>query len=181
MTFKSYFFIFLLLIIISACSPVRVSKTKAAEGFNLTDYQTFNFFRQDPAAGNIPEHYQDEMDLIKAEIASHMKKNGLSLSSEPDLQINIGAVAEDKATTRETNIRDAPRYMGQRRYSWEREEIVVEEYTLGTVTVEIVGKEANQLLWKGVAKGVIPDDPEKLRKTIEEGVEKLFAKIPKEG
>lgn len=170
-----------LLLLFYSCSPVRVSNTKASEDFSLAKHQTFNFLGEGTEKGSIPAQYQDEMDLIKAEIAFRLEQKGLKLSQEPDLLINIGAVAEDKAVTRETNFRDAPRYIGQRRYSWKSEEIVVEEYKMGTITVEIVDRETNRLVWRGVAKGVIPEDQEKLRKNIQEGVEKLISKIPDEG
>ena len=170
---------FSFLLCLSGCSSVRVVETKAEEGFQLSDYKTFNFYQPKEEADGVLQQYEEELEMIKAAIASRLEEKGLSRSQDPELLLNIGAVVEEKTQTRETNIRDAPRYIGQRRYTWQREEIVVQEYKLGTVTVEFVDKDENMLVWRGVARGVVPEDQEELQENIEEGVEKLFQKIPK--
>lgn len=175
---KKIIFSALFLLLFFSCSSVRVLETKAEEGFNLSDYQTFDFYTPASEGDQVLQEYQREMDLLKEEISQALENMGLSRSTDPDLLVNIGAVVEEKADTRQTNIREAPRYIGQRRYSWKSEEIVVRTYKMGTVTIDLVDPAENELVWRGVAEGVVPEDEEKLRNTIEKGIQKLFSELP---
>lgn len=167
-----------LILAFSACSYVKVLETKADEDFNLAEYDTFNFYDSPEAGKTLSAEYQQELDMLKEEIARQLEARGLSQSPSPDLLVNIGAVVEEKVQTRKTDIREAPIYIGQRRYTWESKEVETGRYQLGTVNVHLVDREENKLLWKGVAESVLPKKQEKLRKNIEEGVSALFETIP---
>jgi hypothetical protein len=54
------------------------------------------------------------IQLLKAAIDKEMQDRGFSKSENPEMWMNIGIVIEDKVQTRQTNIRDAPLYIGQR-------------------------------------------------------------------
>lgn len=175
---KNRLYFFLLLLIMASCSPVRVVETEAENNFSLSNYQTFGFLSREEGERSLLNVYRNEMTIIQEEVAAELESRGLRQSTAPDLWVNIGTVVEEKETTRETNIRDAPRYIGQRRYAWKSEELVVNRYQLGTVTVELVDGNQNNLLWRGVAEGVVPEKAAKLRKNIAKGAEKLFDQIP---
>lgn len=164
----------------SCRSPINIVETEAESGFSLGQYQTYNFYDEveggDPA--EVMPQYLEEMNLIKAEIAQQLEQRGLSRSPQPDLLVNIGAVVEEKVQTRETNIRDAPIYIGQRRYHWQVEEREVSRYQQGTVSLHLIDRDENRLMWRGVAEGVIPKDREKRLNRIETGVKELFDKVP---
>lgn len=175
--------VFLLMMLIGyACAPgVRVVDTEAEADFNLADYETYNFYDSVGGIGTTTEvspQYLEEMNIIKYEIASQLERRGLGLSSEPELLVNIGAVIEERVQTRRTDIREAPLYIGQRRYHWQSEEVPVSRYQQGTVSVHLVDRLENRLLWRGVAEGVIPENRERLRDNIERGVEELFQRVP---
>lgn len=168
----------LLALAFSACSSVQVLETKADEDFNLAQYSTFNFYGSQTGSEPLSVEYQEELEMVKKEISEQLAARGLSKSPRPDLLVNIGAVVEEKVQTRKTDIREAPMYIGQRRYFWESKEVETGRYKLGTVTVHLVDREENKLLWKGVAEGVIPEKQEKLRENIEKGISELFEKVP---
>lgn len=175
--------VFLLMMLIGyACAPaVRIVDTEAEADFNLADYETYNFYDSVGGIGTTTEvspQYLEEMNIIKYEIASQLERRGLRLSSEPELLVNIGAVVEERVQTRQTNIRDAPVYIGQRRYHWQAEEVPVGRYRQGTVSVHLIDRLENRLVWRGVAEGVIPENRERLRDNIERGVEELFQRVP---
>lgn len=174
--------VFLLMILIGyACAPgVRVVDTDAEGDFNLAAYQTYNFYDSVAGTGEVraSPQFLEEMNIIKYEIASHLERRGLRLSAEPELLVNIGAVVEEKVQTRQTDIREAPIYIGQRRYSWRSEEVPVSRYRKGTVSVHLVDRLENRLMWRGIAEGVIPENRERLRNNIENGVEELFKRVP---
>lgn len=174
--------VFLLIMLIGyACTPaIRIVETETEGDFNLADYETYNFYDSIAGTGEVraSPQFLEEMNIIKYEIASQLERRGLSLSEEPELLVNIGAVVEEKVQTRETNIRDAPIYIGQRRYHWQSEEVPVNRYQKGTVSVHLVDRLENRLMWRGVAEGVIPENRERLRDNIEQGVIELFQRVP---
>ena len=169
--------IILPLLICLSCSGVRVLNTEADPGFQLSKYKTFDFF-QIVGAGDTSSYFEENVKLLKESIAQKLQAKGLTQSSsQPDLQVNIGAMVEEKVQTRETTLRDAPRYMGQRNYTWKSEEVEVGRYREGTVTVHLVDPSTKKLMWKGAVAGVIPNKQKNVPATIEEGMKALFAKL----
>jgi hypothetical protein len=163
-----------------ACSTVKIVNTEPADNFSLFNYRTFNFYDVEAEGSALSADYSQRVDILKNEISKQLQKRGLRQSaSQPDLLVNLGIVVEEKVQTRQTDLRtDAPRYIGQRRYSWKSEKVEVGRYKEGTVTVHLVDRAQNKMVWRGVAAGVIPAKTKKLEKTIAEGAEELFARIP---
>src|SRR5688572_13466516 len=118
-------FFALLAIACLSCSSVRVLEKDPEVGFKLADYKTFDFFEVE-ASGDTTGSFSRNVNLLKEAIVRHLQSEGLKKStSDHDLLINLGIVVEEKIQTRETDFRDAPRYMGQRRYTWKSENVEV--------------------------------------------------------
>ena len=100
------------------------------------------------------------------------------VSENPDLIINLGINITKEEQTMETDIRDAPRYIGQRNYHWESEEIVIRRYTEGTVTLDLVDATENEMIWQAVSTGTLEKKREKNKKKIVRAAQKLFKKYP---
>jgi len=174
---KNLSIIFVALIAFS-CSGVRVLNSESNQGFKLSNFKTFDFYELDASGDTVAANFSTNAELLKSEIEKQLVLKGLTRSTaEPDLRINIGVVVQEKIQTRETTIREAPRYMGQRNYSWKAEEVEVGRYKEGTVTVHLVDPNDKKLLWKGAVEGVLPAQQSKLAATIKEGMEKLFSKL----
>ncbi|WP_207433210.1 DUF4136 domain-containing protein [Sabulibacter ruber] len=170
----------LLVCVLAACSSVRVVNTEAAPNFNLASYKTFGFMEvntgSDTASIPIPPEY---VSALKTEIARQLQQRGLTQSSaNPDLEVNLGVVVMEKRQTRQTDIRtDPPFYMGQRRYTWKSREVEVGRYKEGTLSVHLVDRAQNALVWSAEAESVVPTKNEKVQERISEGVEKLFSSL----
>lgn len=166
-----------LLVAISACSAVKILKVDKAEGFSLSDYETFDFYTVD-ISGDASPSYNERVGWIKDEIAKQLTQKGLTqTSASPDLLLNIGIVLEEKEQTRETTIMDAPRYAGQRNYHWESEEVVVNHYKEGTVSVDFVDTKTNSRVCEAVASAVVVKNDATAKKNIASGVTKVLEKI----
>ena len=163
-----------------SCQAVRIVNTESAEDFVLADYRTYNFYEIEASGDTTTLIFRERIDLLKKEIAKQLEKRGLTRStSEPDLLVNLGTVVDEKVQTRQTNIiSDPPTYIGQRRYTWKSKEVEVGRYKAGTVSVDLVDREQNKLVWQGVAEGIIPNNPARLQKMIAKGAEKLFSRLP---
>ncbi len=176
---RKYVLALSLLWVASSSAQVLVSYDKSS-GADFTAYKTFQVFSLDVKSDPDLEPRREGLNLLITEINKQMEMRGYEKVKEnPDLKINIGVVISKKKQTRETSIREAPRYIGQRNYHWESQEVVVGTYVGGTVVLDIVDTQSDEMVWQAVSKGVLDEKkPEKNKKKIVKGVEKLFKKYP---
>jgi hypothetical protein len=168
----------LLLAVTTACSVEQVQYAKQQPGVNFAAYKTYNFL--DVKARNETDYPGQVHGVpeLKYAIGNELERRGYKLAENPDVWVNIGIVTRDKVQTRQTDIHDAPVYLGQRRYSWKSEEIVVNKYEEGTATVEIVDAARNEMVWQGAVASALARDYDKRTRRIEKAVETLFEKYP---
>jgi len=174
---KNLLFLIIFLCSLPACTSTRVKSTQAAPDFALTKYKTFNFYEVTTNGEPVDKSYQNRINILKNAVQEELTAKGLSLSpTNPDLLVNIGVVTTEKVQTRQTNFReDAPRYIGQRRYTWQSREVEVGRYKQGTATIDLVDAKNNTMVWQGSAEAVIPEKEAQLQKTVAAGITKLFA------
>jgi len=139
-------------------------------------YQTFDFLDFDIKLLTEHQVNEENIDYLKSAIVEELGKKGMKQSSDPDLAINIGVVIEEEVQTRETDYRDM-RYMGQRNYHWEVEEVVVGTYKVGTVSIELVDTEQNKAVWENSDANVIRNTGKNAQKKIDKGVSRVFKKF----
>lgn len=163
----------------SASGQVLVSYNKT-DDTDLAGFKTFQVYSLDVKSYPEFEPNKEGLNLLITEINKQMEMRGYTKVKEnPDLLINIGVVISKEQQTRETDIRDAPAYIGQRNYHWESEEIVIGTYTAGSVALDIVDTSTNEMLWQAVCSAVLAEKKrEKNKKKIVRGVAKLFKKYP---
>jgi hypothetical protein len=173
------FLAFLFVISVVSCSPVRVLDTEKAQDADLRAYKTFDFYKLEASGDTVSEKFRQYTDVLKQAITNQMQERGYTMAtSDPDLLVNIGILVKEETQTRETTIREAPRYIGQRRYSWKSEEVEVGRYKSGTVTLHLVDADQNKMVWKGAVEGVISNRPKNIENDIKVAMDKLFAKLP---
>ena len=175
---KTLFLLMSLMVFQVGTAQVQVSYSKA-ENIDFTKFKTYQIYSLD--VKNIPEFEpkKEGLNLLIVEINKQMTSRGYQKVKEnPDLIINIGVVITNETQTRQTDFRDAPRYIGQRNYHWQSEEIVVSRYIEGTVTLDIVSTEANEMIWQAVSSGILQKKREKNLKKIPKGAQKLFKRFP---
>lgn len=128
----------------------------------------------------VTQQFNDRIVSLENAIALKMQKFGYLLSkTDPDLLINIGMVVREQVQTRETDYRtDAPRYIGQRRYSWKSQKVEVGRYRQGTVTVDLVDRKQNILVWTGTVQDIIPQSESRIEASIKNGMNKLLSDYP---
>ncbi|MBX0288857.1 DUF4136 domain-containing protein [Hymenobacter sp. HSC-4F20] len=176
---KTTLLVLLLAVGAASCSPVRVETSTQVPGTDFSAYKTYNFM--DVTARNEAAFAGGAVGIeeLKRAVAREMENRGYQRAESPDLWVNIGVVTEEKVQTRETNIQfDGPRYIGQRRYHWESQQVPVGTYKYGTATVDVVDAARNTQIWQGVAASTLSKDPEKLAARIDEGIATMFEKYP---
>lgn len=173
----------LMVIFIASCSSVKVLSTEKGDGVDFRQYKTFDFYSVEAKGDTSASRFNDRVILLEDAIALEMQNRGYLLSkTNPDLLINIGIAVNEEIQTRQTDFRtDAPRYIGQRRYSWKSENVEVGRYREGTVTVHLVDSIQNKMVWKGAVQDVIPARDANVEKAVKQGISKLFKRFPGKG
>lgn len=169
---------YFLLLLLVACTPTRIVSTTAQPGVDFTTYKTYNFLDVTARSEAMLPGPGGATDQLKQAIAAQLQRRGYQQAPQPDLWVNIGVVVQDRVQTRQTDIRDAPRYIGQRNYHWQSQDVVVNQYEEGTATVELVDAARNERVWSGVAASTITRNSDKLEKRIYQAMDLLFAKYP---
>lgn len=171
----------LLILLSFSCSSSLVTvEDSAYENFDLTDYQTFDFFEIENTNPSNP-NFEKAIELFKKEIGEAMLSRNIKQSSNPDIKVNLGIIIEDKVQTRTTNLATDPfMYSGQRSYTWKSEEVPVNTYREGSVTMHLVDTKNNQVVWLGTINRVVPNKDEKKAEAIRFAVTELFKEIDKE-
>jgi len=170
----------LTLVFLLSCGGPKVVSSELNEGVTLSNYKTFDFYGVEASGDTMPGRFRENLAMIKEAISAELSNRGFTQkSTNPDLLVNIGVVVDEKVQTRETDFRtDAPRYIGQRNYSWKTEEIEVSRYRMGTGTVELVDPKLNKIVWRGAVENVLPSKPSKTAGAIKETVAALFKRFP---
>jgi hypothetical protein len=167
--------LFILFMLVS-CSAVKILSTNSDPSFSISNYKTFGFYRLD-ADTVVLSVYAKRIEWIKDEISKQLAAKGLTKSDNPDLYVNIGIIIEEKVQTRDANIRTDMHYMGQRNYTWSASPVEVSRYKEGTVTIELVDRSKNALMWNSVAQSVIEKKDETSKKNIAEATPKMFLNL----
>ncbi|MEJ7768021.1 MAG: DUF4136 domain-containing protein [Chitinophagaceae bacterium] len=175
------FIIYFLAFLFVGCSSAKVLNIEKAEGTDFNAYKTFDFYKIEASGDTASQQFAERVEKLEDAIAIKMQNFGYLLSkTNPDLLINIGMTVDEKVQSRQTDFRtDAPRYTGQRRYSWKSEQVKVGSYRQGTVVVEVVDRKLDKMVWSGAVQDIIPAKESRIESTIKNGVQKLFADYPR--
>ena len=174
---KNIFFLFLLIVI--GCVPVRVVDYQKNTETDLHQYKTYFYYNiEEPETKGV--HFEANVQLLKKAIDVEMKKLGYTLqAAEGDLLVNIGISLAEKVQTRQTDFRtDGMRYIGQRNYHWESQEVQVDRYEEGTIVLDFINPVKKELVWQGSFAGTTTDNRKKIEARINTGVAGLFKKFP---
>jgi hypothetical protein len=174
------FIIFVLLL--SGCnSSYKILKPKQEDNFKLSDYTTFGFYDLEASGDTIPQNFEKNTAIIKAAIAKNLQARGLDEARDANLKINIALSVKEQVQTRQTDFRTdgLPRYMGQRRYSWKSEEVVVGKYREGTLMIDLVDAVNNKMVWQGGSTGIIPAKSTNFEVEMNQVVKEIIDQIPR--
>ena len=95
------------------------------------------------------------------------------------MKVNLTSIVDEKIQTRQTDFRTdgAPRYMGQRRFSWKSEDVEVGRYKQGTLLLDLVDTKSNMIVWRSGVEGVLPKKEKQLKTEIVAEIDKLIDSI----
>jgi hypothetical protein len=162
--------------LVTACASKPTIRSNVDPAADFSKFQTYGFF--DEVTGRAPTYDSFAMRYIKNAIDNEMQKRGLKKSSNPQLLVNTHVQTKDKMKVSET----PSGYYGYRygMYGWGAGvSTTVDNYTEGTLNIDVVDSATSRLVWEGVAIGRVHemsrDDPQPV---IDEVVRQVFERFP---
>ena len=175
----SNLFYLVILLGFMSCTTSQVTVPNGQyENFDIGDFKSFSFLDIEAEETDNPD-FRHAVALLQNEIKNQFAALDIPEgTANPSLGVNIGITVEDKVQTRETSLATDPfTYTGQRNYTWKSEEIVVNTYKQGTLTIHLIDLASNEAVWVGIVSKVIPNKEEKREAAIKDAVDAIFNKI----
>jgi hypothetical protein len=176
-------FLLIAAVFLHGCASGPDIRTDHDPNVDFSQYKTYNFF--DPLGIDNPGYSTIYGSIFKNALSREMEARGYVKSDDPDLLLNVSARLQDKTKVRTYN--DPVPYYGYRRgydgawggYGYNTT-THVDQYTEGTVNVDMVDASAKQMVWEGVAVGRLREDRTNAEVTeaINSAVAAMFESYP---
>ncbi len=173
------------LLIAAGCSSLQV-ETKQADGVDMSQYKTFNFDTT-PDPDKDPVLFSEiNQKYVRDAITKELRAKGYSKSNNPDLLLSLYLRVEDKQkVVRMPGSYSGPRYYGgygyygyYSGYQYDEATTYTVNTTIGTLIIDSVDTQKNELVWQGIAQDVLKGPSSDPQKIVESVMKKVFKKYP---
>ncbi|HEY4370122.1 MAG TPA: DUF4136 domain-containing protein [Steroidobacteraceae bacterium] len=170
-----------LVALLAACASKPTIRSNVDPAVNFSQYRSFGFL--DEATGHKATYDSFANQYIKSAVVREMQARGLQQAEAPDLLVNVHVQTKDKVRVSETPGTYAGGYYGYRggMYGWGAgvSSTTVDQYTEGTLNVDVIDRATSKLVWEGIAVGRISskarDNPQP---AIDVVVKQVFERYP---
>ena len=164
-------------ILIAACASTPNTFSNMDPDVDFTQIKTFGYFS---TLSTDTERYQSMVsNFLKVAVAQELDKRGITHDqANPQILVNFFINTQDKIKTRTVPTADA--YYGYRDPFYDPwvgygayggYETRVDQYTEGTLNIDVVDAATKKLIWEGSVVGRVTEaDIRNLEKTIDEAV-----------
>ncbi|APD07571.1 hypothetical protein UJ101_02068 [Flavobacteriaceae bacterium UJ101] len=166
-----YFLALIMMITITSCSPLQVS-SDYDETANFSQYKTFSF--HDKGIEKLQLNDLDKRRVINAVTAELIAKGMQPAKDNPDVIVNILASNKEKV---DINYYNDP-YWGWYYYPWGMNQASVNQYTEGTLIIDLIDNQKNTLVWQGKGTGFRVDNIQNKAETIKEAINVIMSHYP---
>jgi uncharacterized protein DUF4136 len=155
---------------IGACASSLRVRTDYDRSANFKQYRTFAI-REGNSSGN------PVMDQrIREDIAAALKAKGLD-EVRPE-NADVVVVSHTATRTQRTYETFYDNTWRGWRWRWTQPTVVVDEFQVGTLVVDVFDNRAKTAVWHGYASGVLSDEPSKNAEKADKAVQKLISEYP---
>jgi hypothetical protein len=161
----------------TSCSSINVSSDFDRQA-DFASYKTYSFTKE---AMELPINDLNRKRIIDA-VSTELAAKGFTQSDQADVWIDLVVATQEKQSATATS---SPGYYGAGyRYGWgggfSTTTINVENYTEGTLFVDMVDASKKQLVWQGRAVATLTPEArsEKREARINEAVKQIFTRYP---
>ena len=164
--------------VLAGCATMRVG-SHVERGLDFSQYRTFDWGPRDKLPVGDPRLEKDPVfrDQVEGAIEKQIAARGFersAASETPDVRIHYHASIDTRFDVREEN------YSGNCTVDDVCPGRVI-EYEAGTLVVDIIDERTGRLIWRGWAQDSVEGvlgNRDRLRRKIDEGVTRMFARFP---
>ena len=183
---KKLFLISLITIFfLGSCSTISVM-SDYDKSVDFTKYKTYSFYGWAKNSDSLLN--QLDKQRIERAFADEFAKRGLKLVKESgDLIVSLYIVTNQHQETTATTMNTGPYYVGRYYgfgpgWGWgggmATTSVRTYNYTVGTLICDVYDAKEKKLIWEGIAKGTISEDPSNRDVNIPKSVARLMKKYP---
>jgi hypothetical protein len=183
-TFKATALALLTSLILASCASTPNTYSSAAPDADFSNIKTYGFFDQ---ISTDKVGYQSlETNFLKVAVAQELDLRGLVYEpTNPDVQLNFYIHTEEKIRSRSVPTMGGG-YYGYRGgfyddfgYGGVAYETRIDQYTEGTLTVDMIDPVNRKLLWEGTVAGrLTKKDVQNMEATVDQAVKDVFINFP---
>ncbi|MCI0387649.1 MAG: DUF4136 domain-containing protein [Acidobacteria bacterium] len=170
-------------IVLSLCFLLTLTGSALAQKVNVDWDKSANFtgFKTYAWAKGTPPNNPLMAERVVRDIDAQLAAKGLQkvdASSNPDLVVAYHAAVSEET---QLNTMDTGMWGPGWGYGWGgggMSTTTVSKIPVGQLVVDIGDVKTKKFLWRGTASGTLSDKPEKVEKTINKAVKKMFEKFP---
>jgi len=159
-------------IIFTSCATIDVATDYDTE-VNFEKYDTYAFFKPGIDQAEISD--LDKKRILRA-IDFELSQKGMTKSENPNLLVSIFTQTKEKVNVYQNNFGYG---WGWNPYFWGGMG-GVNSYTSieGTLFIDLIDQERNELIWQGLGTGILSDDMRKKEEKIKKIVAKILEQFP---
>lgn len=168
-------------ILFAGCASTPNTFARQDPSADFSQYQSYGFYEE--LSTDKKDYESMESSFLKVAVAQQMDRRGLSYSNAPDLTINFYIHTKEKIRTRAVPTMGA--YYGYRDPFYDTwggyggYETRIDQYTEGTLNIDIVDTSSKKLVWEGAIAGRVTDSAIRdLENTIDRAVAAIMANYP---
>jgi len=170
------------LVLFSGCASTPNTFSNADPSADFSKYRTYGFLGK---LSTDTEKYESLVsNFLKVAMAQQMDRRGLGFDEDnPDLRVNFFINTKDKIRSRSVPTMGA--YYGFRDpfydpwYGYGGFETQIDQYTEGTLNIDIIDAHTDKLVWEGAVTGRVTDEAVRnLERTIDAAVAVVMENFP---
>ena len=164
----------LCLVTLTSCSSVRVV-TDYDTKVDFTPYKTFAFYKKGIDKASVSD--LDKKRIMRA-VEAELVAKGFSKSVNPDILVSIFTKSREQVNVSDNNIGIGWGW-GYNPWFYGRTNININQYTEGTLFIDFIDKNTNELIWQGIGSGAMKiRNIEKKEERINEFVYEIISTYP---
>ena len=164
----------LCLVMLTSCSSVRVVSDYDTK-VDFTSYKTFAFYKKGIDKASVSD--LDKKRIMRA-VEAELVAKGFSKSTNPDILVSIFTKSREQVNVSDNNIGIGWGW-GYNPWFYGRTNININQYTEGTLCIDFIDKNTNELIWQGIGSGAMKmSNIEKKEERINEFVYEIISTYP---
>lgn len=165
---------FILVIVLTSCSSVRVNQDYD-KNVDFSQYKTYAYHKAGVDKVEISD--LDKKRILRS-IDEVMAAKGFTKSETPDLLINFFTKEREQVDVNQFNMGWGYGWgWGWNPWMW-GSNTSVNRYTEGTLTIDVIDAKKKELIWQGQGEGVLTKNMDKKDEKIKEFVSKILEQYP---